>query len=122
MARLDSEMVGDIFRSALLVLAFWGVLSGLWPAIGGITGQYAGAAESSSVFKPTGVVTAPWDTEIAPTQSWIKVHVVSDYDVQVLVFALNTRTIRLSNTTGFASADDYVAIANGKADGRDVTI
>jgi DNA-directed RNA polymerase subunit RPC12/RpoP len=119
-ARLDSETIGDIFRSALLVLAFWGLLSGLWPAIGGMTGQMAGAAESVTVTKEAGVTTAPWDTSEAPSQSWIKVHVTSNLPVNVLVVALNSRTIRVQNASGFASADDFLAVA--KDSGTDVTV
>ncbi len=120
LARLDSETIGDIFRSALLVLAFWGLLSGLWPAIGGMTGQMAGAAESVTVTKDVGVTTAPWDTSESPSQSWIKVHVTSNLPVTVLVVALNSRQIRVANVSGFASADDFLAVAKGS--GPDVTI
>ncbi len=120
-ARLDSETVGDIFRSALLVLAFWGLLSGLWPAIGGITGQYAGAAETVKVTKGQGVVTAPWDTMEAPSQSWIKVHVSgATLPVNVLVVALNSRSISISDNGGVAAVDDLLAV--GKGTGTDVTI
>jgi hypothetical protein len=119
-ARLDSETIGDIFRSALLVLAFWGLLSGLWPAIGGMAGQFAGAAESVTVTKDLGVTTAPWDTLEAPSQSWIKVHVSSNMEVSVLIVALNSRTIRVANVSGFAAADDFLAVA--KAQGTDVTL
>ena len=120
LARLDSETIGDIFRSALLVLAFWGLLSGLWPAIGGMTGQMAGAAESVTVTKDVGVTTAPWDTTESPSQSWIKVHVTSNLPVTVLVVALNSRQIRVANVSGFASADDFLAVAKGS--GADVTV
>ena len=120
MARLDSETIGDIFRSALLVLAFWGLLSGLWPAIGGMTGQFAGAAESVTVTKELGVTTAPWDTSEAPSQSWIKVHVTSNVQVSVLIIALNSRNIRVQDVDGFASADDFLAVAKGT--GTDVTL
>jgi DNA-directed RNA polymerase subunit RPC12/RpoP len=119
-ARLDSETIGDIFRSALLVLAFWGLLSGLWPAIGGMTGQMAGAAESVTVTKDVGVTTAPWDTSESPSQSWIKVHVSSNLPVTVLVVALNSRQIRVANVSGFASADDFLAVAKGS--GPEVTL
>lgn len=71
-------------------------------------------------------MTAPWDTESAPSLSWIKVHVSVDsrtpYDVTVLIVALNTRNIVVTNNSGFASAGDFLGISGGKGEGRDVTL
>jgi hypothetical protein len=106
----------------LLVLAFAGILAGVWPALGGATGIWAGAAESTTVRKPEGVQTAPWVTEVAPSISWIHVEVSASDDVEVRVIALSQRRIEISNESGFAAADDLLAIGGGLGEGREVRL
>ncbi len=118
--RFSAEMIGEGIRILLFVVAITTLLFGLWPWIGGSLGVYALPAESTSVTKEAGVAVIQWDTQDAPSLSWIHVHVTADQEVDVRIVATNHRQLVVHNQSNLAVQEDLSVVAGGGSNGQGI--